>query len=218
MLAVVDVTTLRQRLSILGFSESVFFDAIDELIDRCGEMLIDADKEIYPKLVNSVRFLDHDFKPENGVSPVIKMIKSFASAGINNRILVILDNDAASAEAMLALPKKLPRNIVVIQYPELDLLKNYPTIGPQGEVNMDVNGLAGSIEMYMGEDILVDSSGELEKVQWGGYMQGVRRYQGSLLHKAETQERFRGKDKEDIAKWADLQRIWDYIIEILGQL
>lgn len=173
---------------------------------------------IYPKLASNIRFLNHDFKPENGASSVIKMVKSFASAGISNRILVVLDNDAAASEAMLSLPKEMPNNIMVIQYPELELLKNYPTIGPQGVASMDVNGLAGSIEMYLGKDILLDDSGKLEKIQWGGYMQSVKKYQGSLLNKGQVQKRFSKKDKNDTSKWADLQHVWDYIINSLSTL
>ena len=106
---------------------------------------------IYPKLESNVRFLDTSFRPETNAAAVVKMIKSFAAAGINNRILAILDNDAAASEAMTKLPRNLPNNIKVIQYPELDLMTSYPTIGPQGEINMNINGLAGSIEMYMGK-------------------------------------------------------------------
>lgn len=41
---------------------------------------------IYPKLVSNVKFLDMDFKPENGVSSVVKMVRSFAAAGIRNKV------------------------------------------------------------------------------------------------------------------------------------
>jgi hypothetical protein len=172
---------------------------------------------IYPKLVSNVKFLDMDFKPENGVSSVVKMVRSFAAAGIRNRILLILDNDSAASEALMALPKNLPSNIKVIQYPNLKMLKNYPTIGPQGAVNMDVNGLAGSIEMFVGKDVLADKSGDLEVVQWGGYMAKVKKYQGSLLNKEAVQKRFDSKDVAKLENWSDLKFLWDYIIHNLSQ-
>jgi hypothetical protein len=34
-------------------------------------------------------------------------------------------------------------NVRVVQYPSIELAKNYPTIGPSGVSNVDVNGLAG---------------------------------------------------------------------------
>lgn len=173
---------------------------------------------IYPKLESNVRFLDTSFRPETNAAAVVKMIKSFAAAGINNRILAILDNDAAASEAMTNLPRILPNNIKVIQYPELDLMTSYPTIGPQGEINMNINGLAGSIEMYMGKDILTGNDGNLELVQWGGYMNRVKKYQGSLINKDAVGSRFKGKDAADVNKWQDLRYLWDYIIDNLSTL
>lgn len=173
---------------------------------------------IYPKLESNVRFLDTSFRPETNAAAIVKMIKSFAAAGINNRILAILDNDAAASEAMTNLPRNLPNNIKVIQYPELDLMTSYPTIGPQGEINMNINGLAGSIEMYMGKDILTGNDGNLELVQWGGYMNRVKKYQGSLINKDAVGSRFKGKDTADVNKWQDLRYLWDYIIDNLSTL
>lgn len=173
---------------------------------------------IYPKLESNVRFLDTSFRPETNATAIVKMIKSFAAAGINNRILAILDNDAAASEAMASLPRNLPNNIKVIQYPELDLMTSYPTIGPQGEINMNINGLAGSIEMYMGKDILTGNDGNLELVQWGGYMNRVKKYQGSLINKDAVGSRFKGKDAADVNKWQDLRYLWDYIIDNLSTL
>jgi len=173
---------------------------------------------IYPKLESNVRFLDTSFGPETNAAAIVKMIKSFAAAGINNRILAILDNDAAASEAMASLPRNLPNNIKVIQYPELDLMTSYPTIGPQGEINMNINGLAGSIEMYMGKDILTGNDGNLELVQWGGYMNRVKKYQGSLINKDAVGSRFKGKDAADVNKWQDLRYLWDYIIDNLSTL
>lgn len=182
------------------------------------ETLKKALRVIYPKLESNVRFLDTNFRPETNAAAVVKMIKSFAAAGINNRILAVLDNDAAASEAMTNLPRNLPKNIKVIQYPELDLMTSYPTIGPQGEINMNINGLAGSIEMYMGKDILTGNDGNLELVQWGGYMNSVKKYQGSLINKGAVGSRFKGKDAADVNKWQDLRYLWDYIIDNLSTL
>ena len=171
---------------------------------------------IYPKLVNNIRFLDSTFRPERSASSAIKMIKSFASAGISNRTLVVLDNDAAASDAIKDLPTKMPNNIKVIQYPDLKWLENYPTIGPQGEVFMDVNGLAGSIEMYLGKDVLLDDGGNLTRVQWRGYMDRVKKYQGSLVNKGDVQSRFDAKDKNVLEQWQDLKSVWDFIIDQLS--
>ena len=38
----------------------------------------------------------------------------------------------------------MPGNIKVLHYPPLEFLRSYPTVGPTGELVMDINGLAGS--------------------------------------------------------------------------
>jgi hypothetical protein len=58
---------------------------------------------------------------------------------------------------------------------------------------MDINGLAGSLELYFGLDVLRDGDGNLSPVQWRGYVDGVKRYQGEILDKARLQARFREK-------------------------
>ena len=74
---------------------------------------------------------------------------------------------------------------------------------------MNLNGLAGSIEMYMGKDILTGNDGNLELVQWGGYMSRVNKYQGSLIKKEIVSNRFERKDTTDVNKWQDLRYLWD---------
>jgi len=83
---------------------------------------------------------------------------------------------------------------------------------------MNLNGLAGLIEIYMGKDILTGNDGNLELVQWGGYMKRVKKYQGSLINKDAVGSRFKGKDAADVNKWQDLRYLWDYIIDNLSTL
>ncbi len=179
---------------------------------------------LHPELVDNINFLDTSFKPEGGAGPIVKMIKSFASAHISNRILAILDNDSAASEALLGLKKfSLPKNIHIIQYPPIKLLEEYPTIGPQGESIMDVNGLAGSIEMYLGRTALCDEHGDLEKIQWKGFISSVKRYQGVLINKEKVNQNFRSLIKQyskndcvrESLKLDDLKYVWDCIIDEL---
>ena len=58
---------------------------------------------------------------------------------------------------------------------------------------MDVNGLAGSLELYLGRDVLADSNGELSPVLWTGYQRKLRSYQGELLDKQRILEDFKKK-------------------------
>jgi len=66
-----------------------------------------------------------------------------------------------------------PESYRILHYPDLPLLVDYPTLGPQSDspVRMNVNGKAGSLEMYLGRDLLT-VNGELVPVQWTGYVEG----------------------------------------------
>jgi len=58
---------------------------------------------------------------------------------------------------------------------------------------LDVNGLAGSIELYLGEDVLRRPDGDLIAVQWKGYVEAVGGYQGEIMGKSEIQTAFSRK-------------------------
>jgi hypothetical protein len=183
-------------------------------------------KIIYPELVDNITFLDIDsYKVESNAGAVVKMIKSFAGAGIKNRILAVLDNDTGAQSALRAIknkPIKLPNNLGIAQYPNIKICEKYPTIGPQGESLMDINGLAGSIEMYLGKEILTRDD-ELEKVMWTSYMSDVQKYQGELINKKEVNKRFNEIVKKIINEkyvydFTDLKILWDHIIQKLGSI
>lgn len=180
---------------------------------------------LYPHLSNYFRFLDTDFKTEGGAGAIVKLIKSFAAAGISNRILAVFDNDTAAREALEGLKRvSLPSNFRVMLYPNLELGYEYPTLGPQGRVEMDVNGLAASIELYLGSDVLYQDDATLTPVQWTGFSSKLNTYQGEVINKKQIQDLYLTKSK--IAKsspslvasqdWAGLKLIIDSIIDELG--
>lgn len=121
-------------------------------------------------------------------------VKAFAGAGISNRIIALFDNDTAAKSAIRTLDSAdLPDNIQIRQYPLLDIAKNFPTIGPTGLSNTDINGLACSIELYLGEDILKDENSEYYPIHWRGYDVGSKQYQGEILNKTEILNKFKAK-------------------------
>ena len=152
---------------------------------------------LYPHLANYFRFLD--FKGTNiagGASALAHTVKAFAGVGIVNRIIALFDNDTGAEDALRALNNIiLPRNIIVLRYPEIESAKNYPTFGPTGIVKMNVNGLAGSIELYLGDDVLRKEDGSQIPVQWKGYVQSLHKYQGEITFKSDVQSKFMEKIK-----------------------
>jgi hypothetical protein len=149
----------------------------------------------HPELTNYVSFLDFDgWNVPGGASFLESMIRSFIAAGIKDRIVAIFDNDTAGFASHQRLAQlALPSNIRVLRYPDIDLAKSYPTLGPSGTVVMDVNGLAASIELYLGEDIIRNGEGDLIPIQWKGYDSSLTRYQGEITDKRGCWKRFSEK-------------------------
>jgi len=93
------------------------------------------------------------------------IVRAFAGAGILNRMIALFDNDTAAEAAIASLAHiDLPANLIIRQLPAIDVARSYPTLGPSGMTRMDVNGLAGSIELYLGTDVLRDEGGNLKPV------------------------------------------------------
>jgi hypothetical protein len=149
----------------------------------------------YPHLESFVKFFDFGDGAEGSAAAGVRTVKSFAAAGISNRVVLLLDNDSAARDALRSLRTPLPKHYDVIHYPRIELAEHYPTLGPTGLSTMDVNGLAGSVEMYLGADVLKGADGKLMPVQWRSYIEGVGAYQGELMHKRQIQQRFREKVK-----------------------
>jgi hypothetical protein len=173
-----------------------------------------------PHLLGFVRFLNYEFKPEGGTSALVRAVRAFAAAGVSNRVIALFDNDSAAAEALLTLDvKALPPNFRVVKLPELPLAEDYPTLGPSGPSRMNINGLATSLELFFGEDVLVRGGGELPPVQWRGYMSKVGRYQGEVMEKAALQQVFRERAQQSVARgtpgtgedWSGMQALLDVI-------
>lgn len=180
-------------------------------------ILSESFKVLYPHLQDYFSFLDFENTGYGGgVGNLANVVKAFAGAGIVNNVIALFDNDTAAAAACKTLEKiSLPANIVTRRLPMRDLLRNYPTIGPAGAAALDVNGIAASIELYLGEDVLRLDGGDLAVVQWTGYEKSVNQYQGELLEKAEVQARFREKLSRHTGsagpEWDDLRAVFSVL-------
>lgn len=147
---------------------------------------------LYPHLSPYYSFLDFDTsRSQGGAGHLVSLVKAFAAAGITNRVIALFDNDTSAHEATSALKRiGLPPNIVFRHYPELETLRSYPTLGPNGLTRLDINRLAASIELYLGEDILRGDGNSLVPIQWKGYSETLRQYQGEVLRKTALQNAF----------------------------
>ncbi len=108
-------------------------------------------------------------------------------------IIALFDNDTAGLKEMKKLTSTtVPPNIKILKYPDITLAKKYPTVGPTGKKKMNINGLACSIEMYFGADVLTRNN-ELIPIQWKGFEEKEMKYQGEIADKNFVQETFRKK-------------------------
>jgi hypothetical protein len=176
---------------------------------------------LYPHLTDLYSFMDFDAMRVRGGAPaLVAAVKSFAAAGIANRVIALFDNDTAAHSALRELREvQLPATMRVLTYPPLALAAAYPTIGPVGEHVADINGSAASLEMYFGEDVLRDEQGVLTPVRWTSIDASLQRYQGELRNKPRLQARFAEKltaAQRDPARvvsqdWAGMKAILDAV-------
>jgi hypothetical protein len=182
---------------------------------------------LYPHLTDLIRFLDYERKAEGGVGALVNTIRSFAAAGIVNRVVAVFDNDTAAADGLRNVDADaFAPQIQILRYPELELAKEYPTLGPPNHQSVggslllsNVNGLAGSIELYLGEDVLTKEDGSLQPVQWTSFIQGMHEFQGEITNKSRIHDKFRAKYKRALddpeaasqGDWNGLRSILDSI-------
>jgi hypothetical protein len=153
--------------------------------------------EFYPEARDLYSFVDFEgFKVEGGASPLARLLRGFAGAGLTDRYIAIFDNDAAGHEALASLKSvALPSNIRAIPLPDLEFAHDYPTIGPTGKVNADINGAAVSIELFLGRDALI-RDGKLRPVRWSQWNSKAERYQGEIEGKPDVSGRYLAAIKE----------------------
>lgn len=145
-----------------------------------------------PHLADIFSFLDFDgLKIEGSADTLAKTMRAFVGARVSTRMVAVFDNDTAGAAALASLADiAFPPNLRAILLPPSSVASDYPTTGPQGLLRMDVNGLACSIELYLGKNALTDETGELRPVRWTGYNTKIGRYQGAVEGKPIIEEHF----------------------------
>lgn len=181
---------------------------------------------LYPHLYDFFEFVNYDVSNLDGGAHILaKLIKAFVGAKMPNKILAIFDSDTIAIESINTLKKiSLPDNIKVTQYPDFELLRNYPTLGPNGYASQNIFNQAASIELYLGKDCITDhESSEYYPIIWKSYNEHLRQYQGEISNKRKIFENFREKIKHYDHKnssfdWDGLKCIWEHIFKLIGEI
>lgn len=177
----------------------------------------------HPHLKGFVTFFDFASSgAEGGVAQLARNVAAFVAAGVANRFVALADNDTEAHASLEKLKKQpLPERCRVLHYPSLPLLEAYPTLGPYSDepVVADANGRAGSLEMYLGRDVL-QGDGGLMPVQWRLWSPKLGRYHGTLTDadKKEAQKRFEHKVKAYHVGSAEAQADWNGIRAIIESI
>lgn len=181
-----------------------------------------------PHLIPYFHFIDFDaVKMSGSAGHLLTVVRAFAATGVQRPTIAIFDNDAAGHDAFRQLKSlALPDLLRAITLPSLELGMNYPTIGPQGVAESDINGSACSIELYLGKDILTLPSGKLALVKYTTFLNGIERWQGEVEGKRAIQERYArflvdAGDNPELGQahdWAGTDAIFNYLFQIYGEL
>lgn len=181
------------------------------------EFIQGAMEVLYPHLADCYAFLDFNNGYDGSAKTLSNNVKSFIAAGINSKIIGIFDNDSLGCGVLKNLQSriKLPNNVKLFHYPNMNFTNNYPTkeIDAEKIESCNINGLACSIELYFGEDSLLDDGGKLIPIQWEQSRDNANR-QGSITFKNKIQEKIRAKINNaklqpqlDINDWRDADKI-----------
>lgn len=177
---------------------------------------------MYPHLEELYTFLDfEEVRAEGGAEHLCKIVRAFAGARLRTRMVGLFDHDTAGHAALASLSNiTLPWSIRLLTLPDAQVALDYPTVGPQGLQRMDVNGMAGGIELYLGPSALHDGSGEFRPVRWTGYNGKLNRYQGEVEGKREIVETYIehlaacASPEEARARFPDMDRLLKKIFAV----
>jgi HEPN/Toprim N-terminal domain 1 len=179
---------------------------------------------LFPERQDYFSFFNHgDLSVDGGASYLVKFLKAFAAARAPFRIIAVFDNDAIGLQAFQhAEALNLPDNMVVLRLPDIEIAREYPTVGPQGHHITNVNGQAASIELYLGR-VALSTGGKLRPVRWGGYVAPVRAYQGEIEGKDSVESIFLqqlgyfSNPSEARAAHPELVSIWTMIFDAVAR-
>ena len=175
-------------------------------------------QRFFPDLEGFVKIFDHsEFSMENGAENLLKILKAFASTRVPTQIVAVFDNDTAGLTAYQRSKSiDLPANITCIHLPDIELGRSYPTTGPLGRQNADINGKACSIELYLGRRALTSDSA-LRTVQWTSYDKNTETYQGEIEEKEAIREAFllemRLRNDLKEADYEEMMLVWHKIFK-----
>jgi 5S rRNA maturation endonuclease (ribonuclease M5) len=170
------------------------------------EFISESLKRLYPHLFAYYQFIDlKKFNVEANASALVQMTKSFAASNVKHPIVVLFDNDTAGIIEMKRLLKhEMPKNIKILRLPDIRIANNYPVLQNSDLIEMNVNGLACSIEMYLGEERL-KRDGRYIPMILKEYADNTKSFHWPTNEKGAIQKRFRQSLTEE--NWGEMNEM-----------
>lgn len=167
---------------------------------------------VMPDVSDFFYFIDmSENYPFTGTGNLYRFCQGLARIKIQNRTLVVFDNDTAGREAYQKVNElELPPNMHIALLPNLDMCKCFNTVGPTGKSKDDVNGKAVSIEMFL--DLRHGVKGTPE-VRWTSYNEKLNCYQGELINKEHYVRSFLKRTRLQGYDLSRLLLLWQHLIK-----
>ena len=142
-------------------------------------------KDLAPDVFDFFHFIDmKDNYPFAGTGSLLNFCKGLASIQVQNKILVLLDNDVAGVKTFNRLQElNQPSSLVAAVLPNLSDMENFSTIGTDGESNNNINGKAVSIECFLDLNYELSERHSTPRVRWSNYDTELDCYHGALEYK-----------------------------------
>lgn len=166
---------------------------------------------VLPHVSDFFSFIDmKNNYPFTGTGSVVQFCRGLARINIQNRILVVLDNDTAGHEALALINElTLPRRMRATVLPDLEECRSVRTLGPAGEQDADINGKAVSIEWFL-ETALHKKVTPV--VRWKGFIDARGTYQGELVDKQAYTKHFFDRIGHPGHGWPKLEYLWRHLL------
>jgi len=135
-----------------------------------------------PDIVDFFYFVDmEEHYPFTGSGNLYRFCQGLASINIQNKVLVIYDNDVEGIRKHnLSKQLSLPNNMRVVKLPDHPSFDAFQTIGPNGYSKENINGAAVAIECFL--DLVYQVQRD-PCIRWTSFDSDIQRYQGELIDK-----------------------------------
>lgn len=166
---------------------------------------------VMPHVEDFFTFVDmSDNYPFTGTGNLFRFCQGLARIKIQNRILVVLDNDTAGRDAFDRIKElDLPRRMRVTVLPILEDCRHVRTLGPSGSQVEDINGKAVSIEWFLNTEL---PGRNTPVVRWTSFSANRDAYQGELVDKDAYTKQFFEQIAQPSRAWPKLERLWRHLL------